>query len=308
MVASACAMLALSQPRSLSVILVLSTAAGLAAELYRPAAGALVADLVEPARRVVAYGVYRFATNLGFAAGPAVAGLLAARSWDLVFVGDAATSLVFAGIAVFLLPRGSRAPRAAERRGESLRLLARDRPFLLFLVATLLVEIVYFQQYAALPLHVSDQGFSPAIFGSLLSINGLVVVLFELPLTGFTRRVPAAPVLALSMALIGVGFALTGAATSVAALAVTVVVWSLGEIVGAPVASAYVADVAPEHLRGRYQGAWGFSSALGLVIAPALGTAVYGASPAALWVGCAAAGLLSAVFVAAGTRLASDRS
>ena len=51
-----------------------------------------------------------------------------------------------------------------------------------------------------------------------------------------------------------------GAAPSTAvALGVTVAIWTLGEIVSSPVAGAYVADLSPERLRGRYMGAWSFT-------------------------------------------------
>jgi MFS family permease len=69
-------------------------------------------------------------------------------------------------------------------------------------------------------------------------------------------------------------------------LAATVVVWSLGEIVSAPVASAYVADISPPHMRGRYAGAFGMTFGLALIFGPASGTAIYAASPDALWGGC----------------------
>ena len=58
-------------------------------ELYRPAAAALLGDLVTPEQRIAAFGMYRFAINLGFAAGPATAGFLADRSFFYVFAGDA---------------------------------------------------------------------------------------------------------------------------------------------------------------------------------------------------------------------------
>jgi len=48
-------------------------------------------------------------------------------------------------------------------------------------------------------------------------------------------------------------------------------IWTLGEIVYAPVANAYVADIAPEHLRGRYQGMFGMSFSIGLVLSPISG-------------------------------------
>jgi MFS family permease len=299
MFASAAAMLALSQAEALPVLVGLAAFAGLAAELYRPASGALLADLVPAGRRVTAFALYRFAINLGFAAGPATAGLLAERSFTLVFVGDAVTSCVFGTIALVALPEGGHAAAAEERRGELLRALRGDRAFALFLLATLAGSFVYMQQGASLPLHVHDAGLSTSVYGLLISLNGLLVILVELPLTGFTQRLPARPVIAAGFALVGLGFALTGLAETAPALAATVLVWTIGEIAYAPIAAAYVADLSPPHLRGRYQGAWAASFSAGLVVGPALGTALYGSRPELLWALCGALGLAAAALVLA---------
>ena len=111
MFASAGTMLALSQARSYGAIVALTFAAGLSTELYRPASSALLADVVAPEQRVLAFGLYRFAINLGFAVGPATAGFLAERSFFYVFLGDAISSFAFGVIALLALPHGVREPR-----------------------------------------------------------------------------------------------------------------------------------------------------------------------------------------------------
>jgi MFS family permease len=77
----------------------------------------------------------------------------------------------------------------------------------------------------------------------------------------------------------------------------TVFVWTAGEIAFSPVASAYVGDVAPDALRGRYYGAYTLTHSLGVVLGPGLGTALYSLSPGALWAACAALGLAGALLV-----------
>jgi MFS family permease len=297
MFSAAATMLALSQAETLAVILVLSALAGLTAELYRPASAALLADIVPPAGRLTAYALYRLSINVGFAVGALTAGLLAERSFFLLFVVEASCSTAFGLAALLFLPEGVRARRTDERPGELLRAVRADRPFLLLLVASLLSAFVYFQQQGALPLHIVDQGLSFATFGALMSLNGLLVVLLELPMTTITGRHPRRPVIAAGMLLTGVGFALTAIATDVPLLAVTFVIWTIGEIASAPVAQAYVAELAPAHLGGRYQGAFGLTWALGLVLAPAFGTAMYGLSPTGLWLACGALGVISALLV-----------
>jgi MFS family permease len=300
MFTSAAILVGLSQAHHLAAISVLTALAGLTAELYRPASSALLADLVPVGRRVTAFALYRLAINAGFAMGPAVAGFLADRSFLWLFVGDALTSVVFGILAVVALPERSRATPIAEQRGEAVRTVLRDRTFLRFLAASILVGFVYLQSTSTFALDVRDNGLSNAIYGLLISLNGLMVFLLELPITAFTQRLPPRPVIAAGMLTIGLGFGLTALAHTVPMLALTVVVWTLGEIIGAPVSSAYVADIAPEHLRGRYQGAWGLTWGLAAILGPVVGTRVYAWHTSGFWLLCAILGVLAAGLVLLG--------
>jgi MFS family permease len=299
MFSSAVTLLLLSQATSLPLIIVLTTLAGLTGEMYRPAAAALLTDLTPAGERIPAFALNRLAINLGFAAGPAVAGLLAERSFFLLFLGDALTSAAFGVIALTTLPEGVRVRRGEERRGEAVRTMLRDRAFLFFLVSSVLGAFVYFQSQTTFPLHVRASGLSDADYGLLISLNGLAIVLFELPLVAITQRFPYRPVLTLGSLLVGLGFALNAVANDLPELALTVLIWTLGEIIYAPVASAYVADIAPEHLRGRYQGAWGLTWGLAYVFAPALGAAIFAWSSDGLWLICGLLGLAAALLLLA---------
>ena len=299
MFSSAATLLLLSQATSLPLIIVLTTLAGLTGEMYRPAAAALLTDLTPAGERIPAFALNRLAINLGFAAGPAVAGLLAERSFFLLFLGDALTSAAFGVIALTTLPEGVRVRRGEERRGEAVRTMLRDRAFLFFLVSSVLGAFVYFQSQTTFPLHVRASGLSDADYGLLITLNGLAIVLFELPLVAITQRFPYRPVLTLGSLLVGLGFALNAVANDLPELALTVLIWTLGEIMYAPVASAYVADIAPEHLRGRYQGAWGLTWGLAYVFAPALGAAIFAWSSDALWLICGLLGVAAALLLLA---------
>lgn len=286
MFSSSMAMVALSQASTFPSIVTLTFLVGLTTELYRPAATALLADLVEPPQRVVAFGIYRLAINLGFAAGPATAGFLANRSFLLVFAGDALTSAVFGCVALLALPHGLRSPSRDQSPAEGLRVAMADRAFVIFLAATLCLTWVEFQLHSTWPLHLTRLGHSPSTYGALLSINGVMIVLFELALTAWTQRFPPTPLIALGYGLTGVGLALTGVAAGIPALAATVVVWTLGEMIYAPVTGAYVAGLAPERFRGRYMGLWHSTWSIGMILGPATGTWIYDRNPAALWWTC----------------------
>jgi MFS family permease len=80
-----------------------------------------------------------------------------------------------------------------------------------------------------------------------------------------------------------------------------VLIWTIGEIVYAPVASAYVADIAPVHLRGRYQGAWGLMWGLAFMLGPGLGAVFFAWNGDAFWLFCGVLGALSAGLLLAGS-------
>lgn len=294
MFGSAVMMMALSQARSYAAIVICTFFVALVGELYRPAASALLGDLVTPEQRVAAFAMYRFAINLGFAIGPATAGLLADRSFFWIFAIDAATSFAYGVVALFALPHGLRSPASSELPGEGLRVAFRDRAFVLFLLSTLCLTWVEFQVSTTVPLHIQNLGHSAATYGMLMSLNGVMIVTLELALTSWTQRFRPQTMIAVGYALTGIGFSMTALARGVPMLALTVVIWTLGEMIYAPVTGAYVTTLAPERYRGRYMGLWHLVWSMGLLLGPSTGTMLLEYNPNVLWGACLLMGLLAA--------------
>lgn len=297
MFSAALAMMLLSQARSLPVIIALTVLAGMTGELYRPAASALLADLVQPNERVTAFAAYRMAFNAGWAFGPATAGFLAEHGYFWLFAGDAATSVLFGLVALFSLPRGVRGQRCETGWNEALQAFRGDKRFHQVMVASFAIALIFFQMSSTFGLHVTGLGFSAATYGALISLNGALVVLCELPLTTITRRFAARNVMAAGYLLVGIGFALILLAHTVPALTGCMIVFTLGEMVAMPVSSAYITGLAPMHLRGRYMGAFGLTWACGLIVGPAMGMKLFAFDPSALWLGCGALGLIAAAII-----------
>jgi MFS family permease len=260
---------------------------GFCSDLFRPAQQATIADLVPPAERTRAYGYIYWAVNLGFSGAAMIAGFMAQRNFTLLFIGDAATTLAF-GIIVFLrVPETHPERHIAVRERPDLRVPLRDRAFMAFVVAQLLVMIVGGQGYSTLPVDLRDHGIAPVTYGWLLAINGVLIVLLQPTAIGLVQRFRRGRVLALAALLQGTGFGLTCVGHSPAWYAFTVVVWTTAELMYSPVSPAIVSDLAPTRLRGTYQGvysmAWGASACL----APALGSIVLGRfGSVALWSSC----------------------
>jgi MFS family permease len=297
MFSSAASMLLLSQAGSFPTIVLFTALTGLTAEMYRPASGALLTDLVTPAQRVTAFAAYRWALNAGWAFGPATAGFLAKHSFQWLFIGDAITSTLFGIVAWFALPHGVRASGTAATWPAALRVMRHDKRLHRLLLAQLAIALVFLQMSSTFGLHVTSAGFSPAAYGALISLNGVLVVLFELPLITFTQRSPIRPTIAVGYVLIGLGFTLVGMAHTLPWLIVVVVLFTVGEMIAMPVASAYIAESVPPDMRGRYMGAYGFIWALGLTVGPGIGLHLHARVPSLLWGGCGVLGLIAAVLV-----------
>ncbi len=266
--------IALGFTTSPTLIAALVLGVGFIGEIYRPASHAVIADVVPPADRTRAFGLLYWAVNLGWAVGVTLAGLLAAVSYVLLFVGDGLTTLAFAWVVWRFVPE-TRPPGRDEGVREVLAGLAvplRDRIFLPLLLLQLAFAIVFFQFQLALPVDMADHGISPTAFGFLLSLNGILIVVLQPFLNRWTAaaRDPAR-ILALGCALVGVGFGMNALHHTVGWYALAIAVWTLGEISYLPVVSVVPAELAPDSLRGRYQGAWALSWSLAAFAAPVLG-------------------------------------
>jgi MFS family permease len=308
MFSSAATMLALSQATSFGWIVALAALAGSTAELYRPASAALLADLTPPGERVTAFAMYRLFINAGYAAGPALAGFVAERSFTVLFVADAATSVAFGVVALTGLPATHRQHGESASNRAVLAAVRRDRAFLLFLVATALIGFIFVQAHTTLPLQVRALGLSAAAYGALMSLNGALILTLEVPFTFITRRLPPRPTIAVGFLLSGAGFALIAAAAGMPALALTVVIWSLGEILSMPVTGAYVADIAPPGMQGRYQGALALAFSIGLIIGPASGAWLFAGVASRIWALCGLLGAAAAALVIVADWPRTDRS
>ncbi|HTT70623.1 MAG TPA: MFS transporter [Anaeromyxobacteraceae bacterium] len=239
---------------------------------------ALVADLVEPPLRARAYGLLYWASNLGTGVSLVLGGLLAERSFALPFFADAATTILFALVVLARVREtspGARTPpsRVAARAGY--RPVLADRAFLAFLAAIFPFALVFFQVGATLPIDMARHGLSPATYGVVLSVNTALIVVLQPFAPRLLGRLSYPHALALSSALVGLGFGAYALCGSPLGFALATAVWSLGEIGYAPSASAYTALLAPPELRGRYAGAFALAVGFAGALAPLLGTSVF---------------------------------
>jgi MFS family permease len=276
---------------------------GLTAEMARPAFSAMMVDVVPERDRLRAFTLNYWAINLGFACAAVLAGLAARASYLLLFLVDAASTLITATI-VFSKVRESRPARATPARaagtgrsaGPGLRAVFADRVFAVFVGLNLLLALVFMQHLSTLPMAMGRDGLSSATYGLVIALNGLLIVAGQLFIPRLIGNRNRSHTLAVAALIIGLGFGLTAFASTAPLYAGTVLIWTMGEMLNSPSTSTLIAELSPAELRGRYQGVASLSWSAASFGAPIAGGFVQQhLGNSVLWFGCAATAALSAI-------------
>jgi MFS family permease len=287
---------------SLPAFYALAVVVGFLGEIAGPAHGAMVADMLPEEQRSEGFGILRVVGNLAWIIGPTIGGVLALRSYMLLFVIDAITSLITAAIVYRLIPETKPAP--AERvQSESLlqtvigyRVVVRDRLFMAFLAASVLMLLAYQQMYSTLAVYLRDvQGVSARGYGLLLSIDAALVVVAQFPVARRIKHYPPMLMMALGAAFYMIGFSMYGFVSTYALFVVAILLITVGEMIVMPVGQALAARFAPEAMRGRYMAFFGISWAIPGMIGPwAAGLIMDNYNPNWVWY---LSGIISAIAV-----------
>ena len=268
----------------------------------------LVADFVpEPELRERAYATVRVANNLGILVGPPLAALMIhLGGWSAFLFGLVAVASVGAAVTVILVPPDAMPASAEPSPLHVLRLLGRDRPFVLLLVSTLLGFAIYVGYETVLPvIAVSAYGLASSTWGLLLIIAPLLVVVGQLRLTRATAGVAAGTRLAVAMLLMGLPFLALIANSSVAVIAAVIVAFVVGEMLWIPTSQALAAELAPPPLRGTYFGALAAMTGPAWTLVPVIALELRATiGVAAVWLFFAVAALAGACVGVAAARAA----
>lgn len=247
----------------------------------RPVYSAIVADLSPKDHLTEAYALLRVGGNAGFAAGPAVGGYLLLFLPYAWLFGVAALTSVLAFCLILFLLRESFHGAAEQVDFRSMFSVATNRIFLIFTGLSLLVFLTMGQMSSTLSIFTVDRmGFSTAQYGFLLTLNGLIVVLFQYPVARGVNRLVQSRGLILGSLLFGLGYLSLGWVGSFNWTLAMMVVITAGEIVFSPLTLSVVAELSPQDWRGRYMGFFGLSQTLGVSLGPLLGGVLLDTFPA----------------------------
>ncbi len=246
-----------------------------------PAIRAMVADLSPKDRLTETYSLMRVGVNAGFAAGPALGGYLLTIFPYAWLLGAAVLASAVAFFLALFFVKESFHGSTKQVGFRSVFSVATDRAFLIFNGLIFLSFLSMAQFGSTLSVFTVDRiGFTIAQYGLLLTINCLIVVVFQYPVSRGVDKLPRARGFVLGSLFYGLGWLLFAWITDFSWAVMAMVVVTAGEIIVTPLALSVVAEFSPEDKRGRYMGFFGLSTSLSASSGPLLGGILLDAFPA----------------------------
>ncbi len=279
-----------------SVIATLCIVNGGMRAFYDPAASALVAALCSRDQRVAAFSLHRVGSSLGWAAGPLAITFAPEAAYSTIFYVAAPITLLAAG-AVAMLPESGAVQRRTRLRWSQLAEFRRDRKFVRFLLATLPFFVLQTQMYHMLPLYAAKYlGLDRTQVGSLFVVNGILVVLLQLPAVELIRRVGTAGALVIGSLGYVVAYTGVGLASGYLTLLSCVALGTLCEIAAVPAHQARVTALAPIDNVAGYVGLGGLVQGIAQTSGPIVGSCLIElTSPSIGWILLALLGVSAAL-------------
>ena len=274
-----------------SILFPLMIFVGLLSNIAHPAHDAMIADILPEKQRQEGFGILRVVGNLAWIIGPTIGGFLANINFFYLFLIDAIVSCVVAAIIFRAIPETKPEPHAHEEHQSfwqtlfGYRVVFRDLAFMAFMVAGLLMMVVYQQMYSSLSVYLRDNhNINPSGYGFLMTTSAITVVLFQFWVSRGIKYRPPFLMMAIGTVFYMIGFALFGIVTAYFLFALNIVIITIGEMIIMPTSQSLAANFAPEAMRGRYMAIFGLSWAIPATIGPgAAGYILDTYNPNLLW-------------------------
>ena len=242
--------------------------------LYRVGTDAIVADMIEPENRTQAYSLVRMGRNVGVALGPILGGLVLSRSYNIGFI-TASIALTFFGLLTifFLKETLQRDPnRHHDSLRDQLRVISealRNKAFSRMVGSFTLMEICATLMWVVLAVYIKQNyGIGEAQYSWIPTTNALMVIFLQVLITRLTQKHSPTRVMPVGAAFYAVAMLLVALSGNFWGFLLAMIIMTFGELITAPTAMAYVANLAPADQRGRYLGFFGLAWYVALSIGP----------------------------------------
>ena len=246
------------------------------ADMFRPAMFVSLGAYAKPENRTRALTLVRLAVNLGFAAGPALGGLIIMGiGYKGLFWIDGASCIVSILIFAALVKEKKKVTYGDKIEISSdVKSVFHDRIFWVFLFVSFITAMIFFQLFTTLPIyHFKKFGLSEFQTGLLMTLNGLLIFALEMPTVGFMDRKGFAKIriIILGSFIMALSFFLLLINVWAGMLVISMICISIGEILTFPFSNAFALSRAPHGQEGRYMALYTMSFSLAHIISSKVG-------------------------------------
>lgn len=252
-------------------------------DMFRPANSKAIAAYSTPSNRTRSVSLVRLAVNLGFSIGPATGGFIALYlGYKWLFVIDSCTSIAAAFMLFIYLPRHNdiyKKTISASGARDNNPSAYRDIPYLFFIVLVALYGISFFQFFASVPQYFNKEcHYNEDTIGLLLGLNGMLVVLMEMPLIAFLeKKQKIFPFIIIGTFCLPVAFALLIVGNGMMAFAIFyTIILTFSEIFAMPFMFNYSLSRPVKERQGQYSALYSISYGIANIAAPLLGLGIAG--------------------------------
>lgn len=242
--------------------------------LYRVGTDAIVADMIPPADRIQAYSLIRMGRNVGVAMGPLLGGLVLSRSYNIGFTAAALALTFFCLLTIFFLKETLQREegKSNETLRDQLKVISqalKDKAFTRMVSSFTLMEICATLMWVVLAVYIKqNHGIVEAQYSWLPTTNALMVIFLQVAITRITQRHSPTKVMPVGAAFYPAAMILVATSNNLWGFFLAMVIMTFGELITAPTATAYVANLAPPDQRGRYLGFFGLAWYVALAVGP----------------------------------------
>lgn len=247
------------------------------ADMYRPAMFVSLGVYAKKKDRTRAHTLVRLAINLGFAAGPALGGLLIMTlGYKGIFWFDSITSII-AILVFWIFVKEKKSKKTETLENSSLvknQSVYKDKPFWLFLIVSLISGILFFQLFTTLPLYHKDQfNLTELETGLLMMLNGLLIFAFEMPIVSYAeqKNINKLKIISFGMIAISLSIFLLLINTWIGILTLMMIFMSFGEMFCFPFSNSFAISRAPIGHEGIYMAFFTMSYSLAHILSAKIG-------------------------------------
>ncbi len=241
----------------------------LIADMFRPAMFVAIGAYAKPEDRTRALTLVRLAINIGFAAGPALGGLVIMKiGYSGLFWIDGLTCIISIVIFGLLVKEKKKFidPEIETITIAEVNSVFRDKPFWIFLLACFISGVLFFQLFTTIPLYHKEQfNLSEFQTGLLITLNGLMVFFIEMPLVSYIERhkINKLKVCRWGLLFMTISISLLMINFWVGILIIMMIFMTIGEMFIFPFSNSFALSRAPKGHEGRYMAIFtmSFSSA-----------------------------------------------